>query len=224
MLKRQWGAAFTAIKGPTSLIPDFWKKEGRKISFRAIARSLLCNWIWQYVNVQAVSMPPLPTPLAHRWPTNRGILVRRGGGRQEVRVAGGRLFSSSQASQESGHRLESDVQSELSTPSPLPPSPPPSPSFLFVALSPHRPSLLLHLPPPGRPPAPSPVQPRSLSGLSRWIGISGEGMDAVSLNWVKWGDDSRQWSHTPLPSLSQARHSINMLKDRRAANANRCLL
>lgn len=49
-------------------------------------------------------------------------------------------------------------------------------------------------------------------------------MDAVSLNWVKLGDDSGQWSHTLLPSLSLARHSINMLKDRRAANANRCLL
>lgn len=70
----------------------------------------------------------------------------------------------------------------------------------------------------------TPVQPHSLSSLSCWIGISTERMEAVSLNWVKWGDDSGQWSHTLLPSLSLAHHSINMLRDRRAANANPCLL
>ena len=96
------------------------KKEEWKIFVKTIACSLVCNWIWQYVNVQAVSMPPQPTPLVHRWPRNREILAGRGGldGRQEVRVTGGRLFSSSKTS-----RLWTQTwewcAAEMSTPSPL---------------------------------------------------------------------------------------------------------
>lgn len=141
--------------------------------------------------------------------------------RQEMRVAGRQLFSSSEISQQSGQRLKSDVHLNL----------PPFPSRCFLPPdffswpllscrhTVHSSFIFRPLSTPS-----TPVQPHSLSSLSCWIGISTEGMDAVSLNWVKWGDDSGQWSHTPLPSLSLAHHSINMLKDRRFANANPCLL
>lgn len=200
------------------------KKAGIKIS-RAIAHGLLCNWIWEYVNVQAVSMPLLPTSLAHRWPMNREILA----GRREGGWLGGRRWGSLKGDSfllpklHKGLDIDLRCAAEMSTPAPPLSTPTTFPSFSPVALSSHHPSLVLHLPSPCWPPALR-VQPLSLSNLSCWIGISREGMDAVSLNWVKWGDDSGQWSHTLLPFLSRAGHSINMLRDRGAANANRCLL
>ena len=62
--------------------------------------------------------PQMPNALAHRWPRSREIFSGREGldGRQEVRVTGGQLLSSSKTSQGSGHRLESDMRQKCLPP------------------------------------------------------------------------------------------------------------
>lgn len=110
------------------------------------------------------------------------------GGRQEVRVTGGRLFSSSKTSQESGHRLENDVQQSRQPP--------------LLSRHTHHLSLLLEMWPCDHTAHPSSVPRPSSTSLSPThcrpcpatfivrtglpeLACAEQGMDAVSVNWVK---------------------------------------